>query len=66
MKKKVRFWPIALAFAGFGAIEIGFVLLVADDTFTRVLFGTVLGVGQVVGAVVFHRVVNHPPRKRSG
>ena len=60
------FWPIALAFAAFGAIEIGFVLLVADDMFTRVMFGTVLGVGQVIGAVVFHRVINNPPRRRGG
>jgi hypothetical protein len=64
-KKKVPFWPIALAFAAVGALEIGFVLLVADDTFTRVVFTTILAIAQVAGAIVFHRFVNNPPRKRT-
>jgi hypothetical protein len=63
-RRKIPFWPIALAFAAFGAIEVAFVLLVADDPFTRVLFCSLLGVAQVVGAVVFHRVVNNPPPRR--
>jgi len=64
--RKIPFLPIALAFALFGALEIGFVFLVASDPFTRALFTTLLVLAQLIGAFAFHRFVNRPPRPKPG
>ena len=62
--RKLRFLPIAAAFAAFGALEIAFVLLVASDPYTRIVFISLLATFQVAGAILFHRLLTRPPRRR--
>lgn len=46
---------IVLGFAIAGIIQIGFVLVVADDLFTRVVMCGLIGLFEVIGGFAFYR-----------
>lgn len=55
-----RFWWIMAAFAMALVVEVGFVLAVADDAFTRVVMGGAIAVGQIGGALLFWKMLRKP------
>lgn len=55
-----RVGRMMLAFAAALVLEVGFVLLAADDLFTRAVMGGTIAFFQIAGAFVFYKMMTKP------